>query len=163
MILSERFLQGGIQPSPKIFQVSARRLERYKLLDGLAEGTVPVLVKTMSQLFCDRADTEHVNVSKISVGLGIEILVAQIATSDDGHTVVYHPQLVVHTPVLKRQVEESTHRACHHGTAAQMERIEHSDLYIRMRRQSRDGFLQVIAGGVIEQNPHTHFTVGSEE
>ncbi|GLO40320.1 hypothetical protein PPUN15366_19640 [Pseudomonas putida] len=44
-----------------------------------------------------------------------------------------------------------------------MERIEHADLYMRMHRQCRDGLLQVIAGGVIEQDPDAHATVGSDE
>lgn len=106
----------------------------------------------MSQLLCNRADTEHVDVGKISVRLGIEILVAQVASSDDSGTVVYHPQFVMHTPVLLGQVEEAAQSTRHDSTATQVQRIENTDLYTRMHGERRDGFLQIIAGGVIEQN-----------
>ena len=117
----------------------------------------------MPQLFGDRADAEHVDVGEIQVGLGIEILVPQIAPADDGHAVVRQPQLVVHAPVLLRQVEQPAHGSRHAGAAAQMQRVEHADLDLRMRRQRGDDPVQAIAGGVVEQNAHAHATVGRLE
>ncbi|MNN79763.1 hypothetical protein D3C81_1964350 [compost metagenome] len=69
----------------------------------------------------------------------------------------------MHAPVLLRQVEQPAHRTGHDGAAAQVQRIEHADLNLRMRSERRDNALQVIAGGVIEQNPHADSAVGGVE
>ncbi|MNC64910.1 hypothetical protein D3C75_1151460 [compost metagenome] len=100
MILLARFGQGFFQSAAGFFKVLGRRFFRQELLDRLAQGAVPVLVETLSQLLGDRADTEQVDVGEVHVGLGIEILVAQIAPADNGHAVVRQPQLVVHASVL---------------------------------------------------------------
>ncbi|MNP09983.1 hypothetical protein D3C76_1021130 [compost metagenome] len=65
--------------------------------------------------------------------------------------------------MLPGQVEQPAHGTRHDGTAAQVQWIEHADLYMRMRRQCRDNSLQVIAGGVIEQDPDADATVGGDE
>jgi len=69
----------------------------------------------------------------------------------------------VHAPVLLRQVEQPAHRSRHESAAAQVQRIKHADLNLRMRGQRRDNLLQSIAGGVIQQNPHTNAAVGGAE
>ncbi len=163
VILFAGFLQGFFQPGAGVLQVLGGRFAREKLVDRLAQGAVPVLVETVPELLGHRADTEHVDVGEVHVGLGIEILVAQIAPADDGHAVVRQPQLVVHAPMLLRQVEQAAHGRGHAGAAAQVQRVEHADLNLRMRRQRGDDLVQAIAGGVVEQDAHAHAAVGGLE
>ncbi|MNG02675.1 hypothetical protein D3C84_857150 [compost metagenome] len=69
----------------------------------------------------------------------------------------------MHAPVLLRQIEQSAYGARDTGTAAQMQRVEHADLDLRMRREGGDGAVLVVAGGVVEQNTHAHAAVGGLE
>ncbi|MNZ84356.1 hypothetical protein D3C78_1031090 [compost metagenome] len=117
----------------------------------------------MPKLFGDRSDAQQVDVGEIQVGLGIEVLVTQVAATDDGGAVVCQPQLVVHASVLQRQVEQPAHGSRYPGAAAQMQRIEQANLYFRVSGQCGDGLVQAVAGGVVEQNTNTHATIGRLE
>ncbi|MNF92902.1 hypothetical protein D3C84_755610 [compost metagenome] len=117
----------------------------------------------MSELLGNRTDAQYVDVGEIQVGLGIEILIPQVASADDGHAVVGQPQLVVHAPMLLRKVEQPAHGSRDAGATPQMQRVEHANLDVWMRREGGDGAIQAIAGGVVEQDPHTHATVGGLE
>ncbi|MNI28993.1 hypothetical protein D3C73_827980 [compost metagenome] len=140
-----------------------RGLAGQEFVDRLAQRAVPVLVETVAELLGDRADAEHVDVGKVEVGFGVEILVAQVAPADDGRAVVGQPQLVVHAPVLQRQVEQSTHGSRHTGGATQVQWVEQADLDLRVCGQRGDDPVQAIAGGVVEQNPDSYATVGCLE
>ena len=163
VVLFARFLQGFFQSGAGVLQILGSRFAGDKLIDRLAQGAVPVLVETVPQLLGDRADTEHVDVGEVQVGLGIEILVPQVAPADNRHAVVRQPQLVVHASVLLRHIEQSAQGARHAGAAAQVQGVEHADLDLRMRRQRGDGPVQAIAGGVVEQNAYAHAAVGGLE
>ncbi|MNT74641.1 hypothetical protein D3C72_2134770 [compost metagenome] len=65
--------------------------------------------------------------------------------------------------MLLRQVEQPAHGARHPRTAAQVQRVEHADLDVRMRGEGRDDLVQAVAGGVVEQHPHPHTPVGGFE
>ncbi|MNH14158.1 hypothetical protein D3C79_737460 [compost metagenome] len=116
----------------------------------------------MSELLGDRTHAEQINVGEIQVGLGIEVFVTQVATADDGHAVVHQPQLVVHAPVLQVEVEQSSHRARHPGTAPQLQRVEHADVDIRMDGEGGHFHIEAVTGSVVEQDAHAHATVGSQ-
>ncbi|MNV25039.1 hypothetical protein D3C71_1161220 [compost metagenome] len=163
VILFARFLQGFFQSGSGVLQILGGRFAGHKRIDRFAQGAVPVLVETVSQLLGDRPDTEHVDVGEVHVGLGIEILVPQIAPADDGHAVVRQPQLVVHASVLLRQVEQTAYGARYTGAATQVQRVEHPNLNLWMRREGGDGAVQTVAGGVVEQNAYAHATVGGLE
>ncbi|MCY1445143.1 hypothetical protein D9M71_616480 [compost metagenome] len=65
--------------------------------------------------------------------------------------------------MLPRYIQQPAHGARHAGAATQMQRVEHANLDLWMRRQRGDGLVQAIAGGVIEQNPHADSAVGGVE
>ncbi|MNE98639.1 hypothetical protein D3C80_1971840 [compost metagenome] len=44
-----------------------------------------------------------------------------------------------------------------------MQRVEQTNLDLRMRRQRGDDLVQTVAGGVVEQNAHAHAAIGSLE
>ncbi|MCY1444585.1 hypothetical protein D9M71_610650 [compost metagenome] len=117
----------------------------------------------MAQLLGDGADTEYVDIGEIQVRLGIEILVPQIAPTNDGHAVIGQPQLVVHAPVLLRQVEQAAHGARHAGAAPQVQRVEYANLDLGMCCEGGDGDVLAVAGGVVEENAYTHAAVSSLE
>ncbi len=117
----------------------------------------------MTKLFGHRADAQQVDVGEVEVGFGIEILIAQVAPADDGHAVVHQEQLVVHAPMLTRQVEEAANRTRHAGAAAQVQRVEHTYLNVRVGIESAHDDVQAVAGGVVEQNAHAHATVGGAQ
>ncbi|MNF86076.1 hypothetical protein D3C84_684990 [compost metagenome] len=163
MILFARLFQRFFQARAGVLQVLLRRSARQEFIDRLAQRTVPILVEAVAQLLGDRADAEHVDVGEIQVGLGIEILVPQVTAANDGGAVVRQPQLVVHAPVLQRQIEQPPHGPRHAGAAAQVQRVEQADLDLRVRRQRGDDPVEAIAGGVVEQDSHAYATVGSLE
>ncbi|MNC15862.1 hypothetical protein D3C75_636950 [compost metagenome] len=163
VILLAGFRQGLFQSGAGVFQVVEGGFARQEFVDRLAQGAVPVLVETVPELLGNRADTEQVDVSEIHVGLGIVILIPQISPADDGHAAVRQPQLVMHASMLLRQVEQSASGTCHPRTAAQVQRIEHSDLDLRVRGEGGNDAVQAIAGRVIKQYPHPHAPVGGLE
>ncbi|MNP63801.1 hypothetical protein D3C76_1592420 [compost metagenome] len=69
----------------------------------------------------------------------------------------------MHAPVLLRQVEQAAHGACDAGAAPQVQRVEHTNLNLWMRRQGGDGDVLAVAGGVVEENAYTHAAVSSLE
>src|SRR5690606_17314775 len=109
--------------------------------------TVPVLVEAVPELFGHRPDAEQVDVGEVQVGFGVEVLVAQVATADDGHAVVHQEQLVVHAPVLARQVEQPAHRAGDAGTAPQVQWVEHADMDVRVGGEGAHQAVETVAGG----------------
>jgi hypothetical protein len=88
---------------------------------GLLRALFQYWSKAVAQLLGHRPDAEHVDIGEVQVGLGIEILIPQVAPADDRHAVVRQPQLVVHAPVLQRQVEQPAHGPCHAGAAPQVQ------------------------------------------
>ena len=103
----------------------------------------------MPELFSDRPDAQQINVGEVQVGLGVEVLIAQIAPAHNGHAVIGQPQLVVHAPVLTRQVEQPPHGSRHAGAAPKLQGIEQPDLHIGVRRERRQQFVEPVAGRVI--------------
>ncbi|MNJ61032.1 hypothetical protein D3C77_568000 [compost metagenome] len=101
-------------------QVFGVRLGQHKVANRLAQGTVPVLIEAMAQLFGYRADAQEIDIGEIEVGFGVEVLIAQVATANNGHAVVYQPQLVVHTSMLQIEVEQSAQGTGHAGAASKV-------------------------------------------
>ena len=134
VVLLSGFLQRLFEAHAGVLQIPGRRFAAEELLDGFAQRAVPVLIETVPELLGHRPHAEHVDVSEIQIRLGIEVLVAQIASADDGHAVIRQPQLVVHPPVLQRQVEQSSGSPGHAGAAPQVQRIEQTDMDLRVRR-----------------------------
>ncbi|MNZ49768.1 hypothetical protein D3C78_675440 [compost metagenome] len=124
-----------------------------------ADGAVPVLVEALPQLPGDRPDAEQVEVAEVHLGLGVEVLVAKIASADDGQAVVRQPQLVVHAPVLPGQVEQAAEIAREAGAAAEMLRVEQAHLDIRMGCQRTQLIVTAVAADVVEQHAHAHTTI----
>ncbi|SCZ40492.1 hypothetical protein SAMN03159306_01290 [Pseudomonas sp. NFACC48-1] len=156
-------LHGFLQAQAAVGQVLGRGAMGQELLDGFAQGAVPVLVEAVTQLFGHRADTEQVDVGEVQVGFGVEILIAQVATADDGHAVIRQPQLVVHPAVLLRKVEQAAEAASHAGGTSQVQRVEQADLDLRMSGEGGDDLILAIAGGVVQQYPYAHAPVGGLE
>ncbi len=134
-----------------------------KVVDRLAERAVPVLIEAVTQLLGHRPHTEHVDVGEIQIGLRVEILVAQIASADDGHGAIGQPQLVMHASMLLGQIEQPAQITGGAHAAAQIERIEQADLNVRVRSECGDDFIQPVAGGVVQQNAHANAAIGGFE
>jgi hypothetical protein len=113
----------------------------------------------VAQLLGNRSDAQHVDIGKIQLGLGVEIFVTQIAAADDGNTAVGQPQLVVHAPMLLRQVHQAADTAGNARFTAQVLRIEQADFDVRVRSECCNGVVQAVAGGVVQQNAHSHAAV----
>lgn len=117
----------------------------------------------MAQLLSHRPDAEHVDIGEIQVGFGVEIFIPQVAPAHDRDAVVCQPEFVMHAPVLQRQVEQAPHGACHARAAAQMQRVEQANFDLGMGGKGRDDLVEPVAGGVIQQDAHTHAAVGGLE
>ncbi|MNZ81412.1 hypothetical protein D3C78_1000760 [compost metagenome] len=81
-------LQRLFQALAALEQVLGCWLVKHKVTDRLAQGAIPVLIEAVAQLLGDRADAQQVHVSEVEVGLGVEILIPQVASADDGRAVV---------------------------------------------------------------------------
>ena len=147
----------------RLAQLVLSQARRGKIANRLAQGAVPVLVEAVPQLFCHRADAEQVDIGEIQLRLGIEIFIAQIAPADDRHAVIGQPELVVHAPVLAREIEQPPHRPGHARAAPQLQRVEQADLDIGMGRKGCQHIVQAITGRVIEQDAHPYSAIGRLE
>ena len=163
VVLLARLGQGFFQAQACAGQVAFGRQVGDEFIDGLAQGAVPILVETVAELLGHRAHAEHVDVGEIKVGFGVEIFVAQVAPADDGRAVVRQPQFVVHASMLQRQVEQAPHGARHAGAAPQVQRVEQANLDVGMGGEGGDDLIEAVAGGVVQQDTHTHATVGGLE
>ncbi|MNN06163.1 hypothetical protein D3C81_1189450 [compost metagenome] len=67
----------------------------------------------------------------------------------------------MHAPVLQVEVEQTAHRPGHAGAAAQVQRVEHADVDVRVRGEGGHLVVDAVAGGVIEQDANPHTAVGS--
>ncbi len=117
----------------------------------------------MPELLGHRADAEHVDIGEVQVRLGVEILVTQVAPANNCHAVVRQPQLVVHAPVLERQVEQPPHGPRHAGAAAQVQGVEQANLDLWVGGEGGDGLVEAVAGGVVQQDADAHATVSRFE
>ncbi len=163
LVLLVRLLQRIVQLAPGLGQILAVGQEVHELIDGLAERAVPVLVEAVAKLLGHRSYAEHIDIGEVQVRLGIEVFIAQVAPADDGHTAVGQPQLVVHAPVLARQVHQAPEAAGDAGLAPQVLRIEQANLDVRVSGEGGDGLIQTVAGGVVQQDAHTNATVSRLE
>ncbi|MNJ60645.1 hypothetical protein D3C77_563930 [compost metagenome] len=68
----------------------------------------------------------------------------------------------MHAPVLQVEVEQSSHRARHPGTAPQLQRVEHADVDIRMDGEGGHFHIEAVASGVIEQDAYAHTAIGRQ-
>ncbi|MNT01877.1 hypothetical protein D3C72_1363620 [compost metagenome] len=117
----------------------------------------------MPQLLGDRADAQQVHVGEVEIGLGVEILIPQVASANDGCAVVGQPQFVVHAAVLLGKIEQTPHGSSDHGAAPQMQRVEHTDMDVRVHGQGSDDFYLAVAGSVIEQDADTYAAIGCQQ
>lgn len=119
--------------------------------------------KLCESLVGDGADAEQVEVGEVHLRLGVEILVAEVASAYDGRRAVGQPQLVVHAPVLLGQVEQAADASRDAGGAAQVQRVEQAHLDVRMGGEHTDLVVPAIAGGVVDEDAYPHATVGCLE
>lgn len=117
----------------------------------------------LCELVGDGADAEQVEVGEVHLRLGVEILVAEVASADDGRRAVGQPQLVVHAPVLLGQVEQAADASRDAGGAAQVQQVEQAHLDVRMGGEHTDLVVPAIAGGVVDEDAYPHATVGCLE
>ena len=108
----------------------------------------------------DRPGAEQVDVGEIQLRLGVEVFVAEVAATDDGHAAVGQPELVVHAPVLPGQVQQAAESTGDAVAAAEMQRTEQADLDVRVGGQRGDLAVAAVAGGVVEQEADAHAAVG---
>ena len=145
---------------PRLVQAAGLGLRPEKALDGHAELVVPVFIETSRQLFGHRAGTEQVDVGEVHRLVRLEVLVAKVASADDRQAAVDQHQLVVHAPVLQRQVQQPSQGASDSVAAADMQRIEYSNLDVGVRRERRDPVVMSVAGGVVQQQAHAYAAIG---
>ena len=60
---------------------------------------IPIVIEDSRGFANNRTDRYHIQVAKIVVITGIEIMIADIASADDGRDVVCDERLVVHAPI----------------------------------------------------------------
>jgi len=75
------------------------------MLDRHAQLVVPVAVETLAELLGDRTGAKQINVGEVHRLVGLEVLVAEVASADDGQAAIDQHQLVVHAPMLQRKVQ----------------------------------------------------------
>ena len=99
-----------------------------------------------------RADGQHVDVGEADATVGAEILVRDVAATDDAELVVGDEGLVVHAPV---QASEFAHVA--DGARSPVgEGVVEAQLDVRMRVECGQRRVEPGRIGVIEQEPHAH-------
>ncbi len=69
----------------------------------------------------------------------------------------------MHAPVLQRQVEQTAHGPRYTGAAPQVQGVEQANLDLGVGGEGGDDLVEAVAGGVVQQDAHTHATVGGLE
>ena len=117
---------------------------------------VPVLIELFGHLRHDRADRHHVEIGEGEIRVRVEILVADVAASDDRDLVVHGEGLAVHAVI---------HRS-HPGQKLEVlrmpafEGIEQPHLDGRMRIERGPDVVGLSAVHVVDQQAHPHAPVG---
>ncbi len=109
LVLLAVFLFGLLQIVAQLLarrvQLTRFRLPPEKMLDRHAQLVVPVAVETLAELLGDRTGAKQINVGEVHRLVGLEVLVAEVASADDGQAAIDQHQLVVHAPMLQRKVQ----------------------------------------------------------
>ena len=131
-VVGQRGAVGGVprrfvethEPGPRLVERESLALREDRCLGGNGVGTVPVVVEARRCLPRSRAGGEHVEVVVVGVLPRGEILVGEIAATDDRHLVVEGHRLVVHPAIDPLEVDE----AAEHPADVAAERIEEADI-----------------------------------
>jgi hypothetical protein len=85
----------------------------------------------------------------------IEVLIADVGATDDGHLIVGGEQLVVHAPVHPEEVGDKPDGA----RSTYDKRVEEPNFDVRMRIQRRERRVDPGCAVVVEQEPHSHTAI----
>ena len=96
-----RFFQAfpvGCEVAASALQVIRGRPDGYEGVNRYREDAVPVVVEYRAYLPGNRPQGDDIEIVEVGVGAGPEVLIADIAPTHYGHTVVDDERLVVHSP-----------------------------------------------------------------
>ena len=119
---------------------------------------VPVTVERGGGIAHDRTHHREIQVDEVHFVVGAEILVAEVAPTDDRDPVVGNPGLVVHAVIeplrVAQEVEHERHRA-----GARRQRIEHPNVDVRVCVERRDPVVLGSGIHVVHEQAHLHAAV----
>ena len=121
---------------------------------------LPVLLETAGQIAGHGADTQQVDVDEIAISVDIVIFIAEVSPAHDDQIAISQQQLVMHPPMLMRELKQATHRSRDGSFAALSRRVEHLHLDVGMGGAEQNAVIARIAGEVIEQQPDMHAAAG---
>ena len=132
---------------------------RHQRADRPGVPAVPVLVEGRGDFRHDRSDRHDVDVGEREVRVCLEVLVADVASADDGHLVVHGEALavhaVVHRPEPRHELEILRPPA--------LEGIEEAHLDAGVGVDRRPHVVGLPAVHVVDQHPHAHAPVRCRE
>src|SRR5450755_862087 len=99
-------------------------------------------------------------VGELRFRVHLEVLIADIASSDERYCVVGDYQFVVHSIVEPRGVEEKLHASEERRMATIRERIENTDFDGMMSVERKDLFVARNSGPIVHQNAYAHAAIG---
>ena len=123
---------------------------------GLRRLALPVTLEIARHLSDHRPDRHHVQVDERERLVGVEVLIADVATADDRDLAVDRERLVVHAAIEPRKVGKVFERP----PAAQAERIEQPDLDVRVRGERRKERVEARGIVVVQQQADAHAAIG---
>src|SRR5210317_459400 len=121
---------------------------------------IPVGIEHVRYVLHDATDSDDVEVTELGVFSHPEILVGDIAPADNRYLVIDSERLVVHAAV---NAPEPGQGALGPPGRTAVERIEYTDLEVRMRVQRGHANVVARCEHVVEQESDTYAAVGRLE
>ncbi len=132
-------------------------------LHGDGQRAGPVFVEAGRQLAGDGAGRKHVVVGELPIGIDLEILVADIPAADQGDGVIDHQQLVMHAEIEAPEIEQEFGGPQGGHMAAVAKRVEHAQLYLRMRFEHPELLVAGHGLAIVDQDTYPHPAVGGQQ
>jgi len=151
-------LDEGRECRPQCFEVFRVRLAPEQPRDRDRRRGVPELVEGIGHGAHARAVGEHVQVAERDLPR-LEILIADVASAEDGRLVVGDESLVVHAPVQAREVADHAEVA----EASIRHRVEEPDLDVGVRVQREEDVVVRLRADVVDKDAHAHAAVGRSQ
>ena len=120
--------------------------------------TVPVVVEDAVGLLHGGAGNQQIQVLEIHIGACAEVLLADVAATDDRDSAVGNPTLVVHAVVHAESALHQFQRA--RDAAAVAERVVEADFNVRVPVQRHHQRVLVLGVHVVKQDAHAHTALG---
>jgi hypothetical protein len=136
-----------------------RRRLALEAVYGHRVRVVPVLVEGCADLVHDRAGEHQVEIRKVGVVGGAEVLVTDVAPTHDRYAVVHDPGLVVH-PTVEPPTAYQHLGQLPQPTRAAVERVEDPHFDVRVHVRDLEQVVLRARIDVVHQHAHPHPALG---